>query len=346
VSRDLEQRYRVEHKLAAGGFGAVYRATHLPTGSAVAIKVLHPQLAQHPEVVARFRREASALAKLHDPHTVTLYEHGETADGTVWLAMELLSGQSLLERFESGGAMPWRQVVRIAREVCSSLAEAHALGIIHRDLKPANIHLERRGDAEDFVKVIDFGIAKVLAEDVAELTQAGQMIGTYDYMPPEQLVGGDLSPASDLYTLGVVMYEMMSGVRPYPDVEGPASMLGAVLTRTPAPLGSLCEVPPEVAALVMRCIEREPEDRFASATELAAALDATIHDPAEAAVTQVMVMPRLPLPAPPLFEARGSDASISKPRFETVHDIAARRFAWMLVFVVAAVVGFAIAVSW
>jgi len=194
--------------------------------------------------------------------------------------------------------------------------------------------------------VIDFGIAKVLEDDIAELTPAGQMIGTFDYMSPEQLVGGELSPASDLYTLGVVMYEMISGVRPFPNVEGPASMLGAVLTRRPAPLGSLCDVPPEVEALVMRCIELEPENRFGSARELADALDATIQDPAEAAVTQILVLPKLPLPEPIVFEARGSDAGISKPRFETVHDIAARRFAWMLVFIVAAVVGFAIAVSW
>jgi serine/threonine-protein kinase len=352
VTTDLEPRYRVEQRLAQGGFGAVYRATHVATGAAVAIKVLHPQFAQSPEVVARFRREAAALAQLRDPHTVTLYEHGETADGTVWLAMELLSGESLLDRFTASGKMPWRRVVAIAREVCSSLVEAHALGIIHRDLKPANIHLERRGDADDYVKVIDFGIAKVLEDSVLEnieLTAAGQMIGTYDYMSPEQLVGGELTPASDLYTLGVVMYEMISGVRPYPDVQGPASMLGAVLTKQPPSLASLCEVPPELDALVMRCLERDPDDRFASASQVADALDRVGADPAELEVTQIMVAPRMPLPTPPVFEARGSEAAILKPRFqpraETMHDIAVRRFTWMLVIAVAVIIAIAIGVT-
>ena len=349
MSGDFEHDYRVESRLAQGGFGAVYRATHVASGAAVAIKVLHPQFAQSPEVVARFRREAAALARLHDPHTVTLYEHGETEDGTVWLAMELLAGESLYDRFNATGRLPWKNVVAIAREVCSSLAEAHALGIIHRDLKPANIHLERRGDAQDFVKVIDFGIAKVLQDSVlenVELTQAGQMIGTFDYMSPEQLVGGELTPASDLYTLGVVMYEMISGLRPFPDVEGPASMLGAVLTKTPPALSTLCDVPPELDALVMRCLAREPQKRPRSAAELAAALDAIVADPADLATTLVMVQPRLPLPPPPLFDARGSEPAISKPRFETIHDIRARRvFAWSLVIVIAAVIAIAIGLT-
>ena len=327
--------FQLGEKLAQGGFGAVYRATHTGTGTSVAIKLLHPQFAEIPEVVARFEREAAALAQLQDPHTVTLYGHGDR-----WLAMELVTGESLYERFAACGAMPWRKVVSIARQVCSSLAEAHALGIIHRDLKPANIVLR---DPDDFVKVIDFGIAKVLA-DTLELTHAGQMLGTYDYMAPEQLVGGEVSAASDLYTLGVVMYEMIAGVRPFPDIAGPASMLGAVLTRTPAPLGSLANVPAQLESIVMRCLSLDASDRFASAGELVAALDALSPDPADTEVTRVMVMPRFPLPPPPAFEARGSDASISKPRFETVHELRARRmFWWGIAAIVVAAVAAALA---
>jgi len=168
------------------------------------------------------------------------------------------------------------------------------------------------------------------------------MIGTFDYMSPEQLVGGELTPASDLYTLGVVMYEMIAGVRPYAEVGGPASMLGAVLTRKPAPLGSRCEVPAELEAVIMRCIAVDADHRFQSADELDAALERAGEPEA---VTRVLVAPRLPLPAPPLFEARGSDAGISKPRFETVEQAALRRFTWMLAILIAAVIAFAIAAT-
>jgi serine/threonine protein kinase len=141
------------------------------------------------------------------------------------------------------------------------------------------------------------------------------------------------------------MYEMIAGVRPFPDVQGPASMLGAVLTKTPPPLAPLCTVPPELDALVMRCLARDPDDRFASAGELAAALDRVAFDPGDLTVTNRM-MPRLPLPVPPPFEARGSEPAISKPRFETIHDVRARRvFAWMLLVVVAAVIAIAIGVT-
>jgi serine/threonine protein kinase len=329
--------YRLEDRLAQGGFGAVYRATHVGTGTKVAVKLLHPQFADSREVVTRFQREAAALSRLRDPHTVTLLAHGDH-----WLAMELLAGESLYERFTTCGAMPWRKVVAIARQVCSSLAEAHALGIIHRDLKPANIHLR---DADDFVKVLDFGIAKLL-QDSSELTHAGQMIGTFDYMAPEQLVGGEVSPASDLYTLGIVMYEMIAGERPFPDVAGPASLLGAVLTQALPPLSSHANVPAELDALVMRCLALDPSDRFASANELAAALDAMLADP-DTEVTQVMVMPRLPLPLPPppVFDVRGSDAAISKPRFETMHEVRARRvFWWGIAAIVVAAIATALAV--
>ncbi len=140
----LGGRYRVDERLAAGGFGAVYCGTDLVEGVEVAIKVLHKELANDTSVAARFRREGETLIQLRDPHTVTALALGETEDGTMYIVMELLHGESLYDRYRAGGAMPWRRVVRIAREVCSSLAEAHALGVVHRDLKPANIHLERR----------------------------------------------------------------------------------------------------------------------------------------------------------------------------------------------------------
>jgi eukaryotic-like serine/threonine-protein kinase len=182
VGTRLNDRYRIDAKIAEGGFGAIYRATHVD-GHEVALKVLHADLASDPSLAARFRREGATLASLRDPHTVATYELGEAPDGTLYIAMELLHGESLLDRFQTRGPLPWRRVLEIVRAVCSSLAEAHGLGIVHRDLKPANIHLADN----DFVKLLDFGIAKVqrpsdirLSDSLsgAELTRAGQAIGT------------------------------------------------------------------------------------------------------------------------------------------------------------------------
>jgi serine/threonine protein kinase len=274
VGTILDQCFRIDFRLAIGGFGAIYRATDMTSDAEVALKVLHPQLATDPVVVARFRREWATLSSLRDPHTVTSYEHGEAPDGTLYMVMELLRGESLYERFHAHGPLPWQRVVHIARGVCSSLAEAHALGIIHRDLKPANIHLETRGNDPEFVKVLDFGIAKTVhGSGFTDLTLAGQMIGTVDYMSPEQMVGGEVTACSDIYTLGVVMYEMISGRTPFAGAEGPTALLAARLTKTPVRLTQYAPVPTELDHILMRCLERDPENRFGDVDELVDALD-------------------------------------------------------------------------
>ncbi len=276
VGEVFDQRFRIEARIAAGGFGAIYRATHLRSGHEFALKLLHPNLTSDPRLVARFRREGAALTRLRDPHTITAYELGEADDGTLYIVMELLHGETLYDRYRMRGALPWREVLAIARAVCSSLAEAHALGIIHRDLKPTNIHLEPRDNGNDFVKVLDFGIAKILRDseiDSSDLTNAGQMIGTLDYMSPEQMVGGLCTATSDIYTLGIVMYEMISGRKPYDDANSAAVALAAVLTTTPERLSVRAMVTPEVDRIVMQCLERQQDDRFQSAVELAATLD-------------------------------------------------------------------------
>jgi serine/threonine protein kinase len=272
VGSVLDRRYRIEFRLAAGGFGAIYRATHVINRRAVALKVLHTKLASEPDVVARFRREAQALGALKNRHTITAYDFGETREGYLYIAMELLQGESLFERFRALGPLPWRRMVAIAQHVCNSLAEAHAAGIVHRDLKPTNIHLEEVGGDPDFVKVLDFGIAKILhgsALDSTDLTRSGQMIGTFDYMAPEQMVGGSVSAQSDIYTLGVLLYEMISGERPFGDLDTPAAMLTAILSKRPIELSSISDAPVELDAVVMRCLDREPRRRYGSVTELA-----------------------------------------------------------------------------
>jgi len=265
-------RYRLELRIAAGGFGAIYRAHDLATDGDVALKLLHPSLASDPAVIARFRREGAALARLRDPHTVIAYDVGETDDGMLFIAMELLQGDSLYTVFQEQGTMRWQAVASIARAVCSSLAEAHALGIVHRDLKPANIHLE--GEHRDFVKVLDFGIAKIVGG--SDLTNAGQMIGTFDYMPPEQMVGGETTSKSDVFTLGVVMYELLVGQRPYGDLPTAASMLAAMLSMHPhSPAKRGVSVPVALDRAIMRCLSQKPNDR-PTVAELASIVDMLI----------------------------------------------------------------------
>ena len=271
----LGGRYRLDYKIAAGGFGAVYQAYDVISCREVAVKVLHAAFATDPTVTARFHREVAALVQLRDPHTVVAYDAGEAADGSLYLVMELIGGESLFDRFTARGPLPWQTVVKIARDVCSSLAEAHELGIVHRDLKPANIHIEQRAGERDYVKVLDFGIAKLRdGEPVDDVTHVGQMVGTFDYMAAEQM-GGNCMPQSDVFALGVVMFEMIAGSRPFASATTPAEMLTAQLQTTP-PL--LVGVPPLLAALVARCLSREPSARYANAFELAGALVAVTEE--------------------------------------------------------------------
>ena len=318
----LDGKYRLDIRIASGGFGAIYQASHVETGVDLAVKVVHARLASDPGIAARFRREGEALTALRSPHTITAYELGETPDGVLYIAMELLRGATLYQRFRDDGALPWRRMAAIALGVCHSLAEAHALGVVHRDLKPTNIYLERRGADGDFVKVLDFGIAKILQHsqfDSSDLTTAGLMIGTIDYMSPEQMVGGEITGASDLYTLGIVMYEMIAGKRPFPDAPSAASVLAAML-KPPPPLASVAIVPAELDRIVMRCLERDPVDRYQTADELAADLGGLLEireararafDPDDDAtqiakrpvsatfLTTAPLPPPVPLPPPP-----------------------------------------------
>jgi serine/threonine protein kinase len=289
----VANRFRIQEKIAAGGFGAIYRAAHIASGHDVAIKVLHPQLAADPNVIARFRREGTTLSKLRAPHTVTTYEFGETADGMLYIVMELLRGVSLHERLRERGMLPWREALQIARAICISLAEAHALGIVHRDLKPANIHLETRGDA-DYVKVLDFGIAKIkrgtTTDEQPELTNAGQMIGTIDYMSPEQILGGAPDGRSDIFTLGILLFEMCAGRRPFAESATPTSMLAALLTQTPPKLSTFVPVPSSLDNIVARCLLREAGERWANVNELADEIDRVLMSSSDDGATRTIAI--------------------------------------------------------
>jgi serine/threonine-protein kinase len=265
--RVLNGRYRVERKIGSGGFGAVYEGIQLQMDRPVALKILHPHMTRDPALVARFRQEARAACNLRDAHTIITYDFDQTEDGILYLAMELLKGRSLLAELQAHGALEAPRAVFLLDQICSALAEAHARGIVHRDIKPENIFLEDRESQRDYLKVLDFGIAKIMAGDArgggatAHLTASGQTLGTLEYMSPEQLAGGDLDGRSDIYSLGVMAYQMLTGALPF---SGPptAIITAHFQTTPPPPSRTRPGLPAAVDRVVMRCLAKERGDRY------------------------------------------------------------------------------------
>jgi len=275
----LGGRFEVMDKLGEGGFGAVYRGRQLGTGREVALKVLHPEMTRDDNVLARFRREGEVLCQLRDAHTITTYDFDQSDDGTLFLAMELLSGRSLHDLFQQEAPIEWSRMLKIVVQMCTSLQEAHNLGIVHRDLKPENIYLESRPGNPEYVKILDFGIAKVMQGDaigkdgkqIQQLTATGQTLGTLEYMSPEQLMGKELDGRSDVYAVGVLCYEMMTGRLPFPDAIGPAAQIAAQLKKTPERPSKVrpeMEIPAEVDELILKCLGKRPPDRYDDMAEL------------------------------------------------------------------------------
>jgi eukaryotic-like serine/threonine-protein kinase len=282
----LNNRFRVEAKLGEGGFGAVYRGTQTATGRRVAIKLLHPEMTRDENLVARFKREGLVLCNLRDAHTITTYDFDQTPEGTLYIAMELLEGRSLHQVFHDEAPIGWQRVGTVLTMMCSSLAEAHAQGIVHRDLKPENIFLEKRPNHPEFVKILDFGIAKVMRGEgsvdpkAPQLTATGQTLGTLEYMSPEQLMGKQLDGRSDIYALGVLAYELMTGRLPFPDAKGPAGLITAQLKQTPKQPSEVNPgggIPPGMDRILLRCLEKDKNNRFPDVNALARALQDCLH---------------------------------------------------------------------
>jgi len=284
IGATLNNRFKVESKIGEGGFGAVYRGTQVATGRKVALKLLHPEMTKDENLVARFRREGQVLCNLRDAHTITTYDFDQTPDGTLYIAMELLEGKSLHQLFHAEAPLEWKRVFKILTEMCSSLAEAHSQGIVHRDLKPENIYLETRPGNPEFVKILDFGIAKVMRGDTIDpqspqLTATGQTLGTLEYMSPEQLMGKPLDGRSDVYALGVVAYEMITGRLPFPEAKGPAGLITAQLKQTPQPPSvayAKANLPPTADRVILKCLEKDKNNRYADVSALAFALQEVI----------------------------------------------------------------------
>lgn len=268
----VAEKYRIESVLGRGGMGTVFAARHGELGQIVAIKMLHSAA---PTAAQRFAREAKISAQLSSEHTARVFDLG-TADGAPFLVMEHLAGEDLACVIARGRLKP-ELCVRYALQICEALAEAHAAGIVHRDLKPSNIFVVRRPDGSECVKVLDFGISKRLSREDAEptrdLTNARVVLGSPAYMSPEQLRHSkEVDARSDLWSLGVVMYELLTGVRPFR--AGSLSGLSAAIAADapPSPCRLVPGVPRALDRIVMRCLRKDREARFRSVDELAGAL--------------------------------------------------------------------------
>jgi serine/threonine-protein kinase len=268
INQVVGGRFRITGVLGEGGMGRVYYGEQQMGTSVrkVAVKVLLSQYAKDPQVVARFQRECGTVSELEHPNTIRFYDFGKTPTEDLYIAMELLSGQSLEEALEKGGPLPPERVDRIMGQVCGSLQEAHEKGIIHRDLKPANIFLTKRAGEDDYVKVLDFGIARRderVSKSEQKLTQQGTVLGTPPYMSPEQFMGKQLDARSDIYSLGVVAYEMLTGRLPF-DADTPWAWATQHMTAQPFPFEATQmgpAVPPKIKAAIMRALSKKPEDR-------------------------------------------------------------------------------------
>jgi serine/threonine-protein kinase len=274
VARQLGQ-YRLRQMLGSGGMGEVYLAEHEMMKRPCAIKIIRPEKAGDPQVLARFEREVRATAKLSHWNSIDIYDYGRTPDGTFYYVMEFLPGHNLGELVDGHGPLPAARIVYLMKQVCDALAEAHGQGLIHRDIKPANIYCAYRGGMFDVAKLLDFGLAKPLtdAKD-SGLTQEGSITGSPLFMSPEQATASDQVDArSDIYSLGAVMYLMATGRPPFA-YEAPIKVMVAHATEQPRPLREwIPEIPVELEEIILRCLEKQPEDRYQDVIALRDALD-------------------------------------------------------------------------
>jgi hypothetical protein len=273
-ARQLGQ-YKLKKLIGSGGMGDVYLAEHTLMKRPCAIKVIHPEKAGDPKVLARFEREVQATAKLSHWNSVDIYDYGRTDNGTFYYVMEFLPGMNLSELVRNDGAVPPSRAIHLVRQICNALSEAHEQNLVHRDIKPANIFAAIRGGRHDVAKLLDFGLAKPLLEiDSAQLTAKGAITGSPLFMSPEQAIGDrDPDARSDIYSLGGVLYFLVTGRPPFED-EQPMKVLIAHAHDAVTPPSQInADVPEDLERVIMRCLQKKPADRYQSAAELAAALE-------------------------------------------------------------------------
>jgi len=307
IGREIAGRYRIQSKIGEGGMGAVYKAEQMSLKRAVAIKLLRSDVSGSPLLLRRFNAEAEAVAKLSHPNSVNIYDFGQDADGTLFIAMELIEGRSLRAAIQSEAPLPLARALSIASQVAASLADAHSHSIIHRDLKPDNVMLQARGRARDIVRVLDFGIAKLRDDQRATqqaMTQAGDMLGTPQYMAPEQIRGDAIDGRTDIYAMGCMIYEMVTGRLPF---EGATIMalLSKHLTEQPVPPSQRrpdLAITPHVDQLVMAAMAKDARQRPATMEQFGEQITAVLRtvppDPGQLSAVVGVQGPPINTPTP------------------------------------------------
>src|SRR3954454_8731162 len=272
----LGGRYRLVELLGQGGMATIFRARDGQLERDVAVKVLRPEYGADPDFVARFRHEAQSVASLNHPGIVAVYDYGTDPAGP-YIVMELVDGEDLASIIRRSGPLPPRQAARVSSQVARAIAAAHDRGLVHRDVKPGNILVTRDGR----VKVTDFGIARALAESA--LTLPGTTLGSVHYFSPEQARGESATPASDIYSLGIVLYELLTGKRPWEGDSAAAIATARLTGSVPNPSSVRSGIPPALDAIDQRALAQQPQDRFGSAGEMADALDGYLAEDRSAA---------------------------------------------------------------
>ncbi|MGO9708052.1 MAG: serine/threonine protein kinase, partial [Polyangiaceae bacterium] len=307
IGRDiLDGQFQILQKVGSGGMGAVYKALQPSMNRMVGIKILHPKLANRKDLVSRFRREARAMSHLTHPNTVKVFLYGELDDGSLYIIMEFLEGKNLNQTVRAEGAFPYQRALPVLIQACGALDEAHKMGIIHRDLKPENVFLCQQGGMKDYAKVLDFGLAKVTEREMRPgsiiLTQEGMVFGTPEFMSPEQAQGKVLTPGSDIYSLAVILYEVLTTKLPF-EAKTAMDYIQAHVTAKPIPIAERApgkEFPQLLWPVIARALAKEPEDRYASAADFATAMQAVLAGATELPASLTPAAPPAQAPPPPI----------------------------------------------
>ncbi len=277
IGHRLFGEYTIRKKLGEGGMGSVYLAQQDTIDQQIAVKVLHEEAAESQEMIDRFHREARVVSMLTHPNIIRVFIFGRTQSGLLYLAMEYVKGRPLRQVLDRGELLDEMRAIKIVKQICSGLSEAHDLGIVHRDLKPDNVLLTEWRGEEDFAKILDFGIAKLKhpdnQKDQKKLTQAGVVYGTPEYLSPEQAQAFDLDHRTDLYSLGCILYEFMTGQLPF-QAESPVKIMTAHVFNEPTPPSQIApdRVSPTMEKIILKAMAKEPDDRFQSGMEMFEAL--------------------------------------------------------------------------